>query len=210
MGESLAVRWVLSVASAATAVYHLYVLVCQDGRHRSLRPIIDDALHVLLGLAVIALVWPWGAAVPVILDVVVFTAAALWFAARALFAPSSSVVGFRDLAWYRGVLMAAVVWLAVVISVRMSTLPTEAAASATPTGTMPSMGIGPANNPVTLIAAPTELWVRIPCLVLAFGFTVATFSLLAGIRGRTSNSVVAGVVSALMSAATAFAFIELA
>lgn len=71
----------------------------------------------------IAMPWMWGMSIPVPLSVAVFTAAALWYAFRALFRPASAA-GPGDghphhgpvLLWYHAAMMAAMVWMAVLMS----------------------------------------------------------------------------------------------
>jgi hypothetical protein len=76
-------RWVLSAVFVLTSGFHL---------GRCLRPRrlpgpvaenwISEALHLIMGISMIVMIWPWGAIVPVPVWAAVFTASTGWFAAR--------------------------------------------------------------------------------------------------------------------------------
>ena len=80
--ESL--RWVLTAAFGVTSAFHLV---------RCLRPAVvrrpvgaawvSETLHLLMGVAMVAMIWPWGDVVPALVWVAVFTASTGWFVARA-------------------------------------------------------------------------------------------------------------------------------
>jgi len=184
-----------------------------------------------MGIAMITMLWPWGQGVPVMVYVLVFTAAALWFVSRALFAPATSVGGIGDppltighhgvrgVAWYHAAMMAAMVWMAVVMTVIMSTLPTYSASapsspsspSSMPGMSMPGMDMGSTGSGGGSMVVAVASWIRVPSLLLAAGFVAAAIWLLsAGIRGRRApHSVAAGAVSGVMAAGMAVAFAEM-
>lgn len=231
MVGSAAVRWTLSAVFALTAAYYLYGLARREERRHGPRLVVDDALHVVMGAAMITMLWSWGLAVPVMVYVLVFTSAALWFVARGLFPPTPVVVsigdppvaaghhGFRGLAWYHAAMMGSMVWMAVVMSVTMSTLPVYSPGS-TSTSTssmpgmdmsMPGMDMGSTGSTGGSMVVPVASWIRIPSLLLAACFVAAAVWLLtAGIRGRPArHSVAAGAVSGVMAAGMALAFVEM-
>jgi hypothetical protein len=72
--ESL--RWVLTVALVVASAYHLTRVFLSSDR-------ISEALHFTMGASMVAMLWPWGGAVPAPVWVAVFTASTGWFAARA-------------------------------------------------------------------------------------------------------------------------------
>lgn len=105
-------RWALSAVFAVAAACYLYGLTRSDQRGPGLRLITDDALHVLMAVAMIAMLWSWGSAIPVMAYVLVFTAAALWFVAglcssrrqgRLVSAIRRSLLDTTDLLVWRGI-----------------------------------------------------------------------------------------------------------
>jgi hypothetical protein len=79
-------RWLLTLLFGGAAVFHLL---------RSLRPPaarltpvaehrLYEMLHLVMGLSMIAMIWPWGATVPAAAWIVVFTMPTGWFLVRAL------------------------------------------------------------------------------------------------------------------------------
>lgn len=224
-------RWALSAVFAVTVACYLYGLTQPDQRGPGLRLITDDALHVLMGVAMIAMLWSWGSAIPVMAYVLVFTAAALWFVARALFIPSTAGAaigdppvapghhGFVGMAWYHAAMMASMVWMAVGMAVAMSTLPTASstapstAMDSMPGMSMPGMNMGPVSGSGMsgMSMSTTQSWIRVPNILLAVGFVVAAIWLVAaGVRGRGRHSLIAGALSGLMAVGMAGAFFEMA
>lgn len=222
-------RWALSAVFAVTAACYLYGLAQPDQRGPGLRLVADDALHVLMGVAMIAMLWSWGSAIPVMAYVLVFTAAASWFVARALFIPSTGAAGVGDppvapghhgflgMAWYHAAMMGSMVWMAVAMAVAMSTLPSASASPASGAGmgdmpgmSMPGMDMGPTGGSGISVST-IQIWIRVPNILLAIGFVVAAIWLVtAGVRGRGRHSVVAGALSGLMAVGMAGAFFEMA
>ncbi|OQO93936.1 hypothetical protein B1813_05325 [Saccharomonospora piscinae] len=113
MIESLLLRWVLTGVFAAITVWCARVLLARPTRPAGR---IDAACHVLMGLAMVAMTWPWGMTVPATPQVVLFGAACLWFASRVAFgaerggahAPRPRLAGT-----HHAVLMAGMAWMAV-------------------------------------------------------------------------------------------------
>jgi hypothetical protein len=103
--ESL--RWVLTASFGATCLFHLI---------RCLRPVflsepigenwVSEALHLLMGVAMTAMIWPWSHAVPTPLWVAVFTASTGWFVARTM-----RSAGRRLVPAFFATSMAAMVWM---------------------------------------------------------------------------------------------------
>jgi uncharacterized protein DUF5134 len=94
--ESL--RWVLTLAFGAAAAFHLVRWLWPPAaRH-------EDALHLVMGVSMIVMIWPWGDAVPESTWVTVFTLATGWFVARAASAR-------RVLPLYFASAMGAMVWM---------------------------------------------------------------------------------------------------
>lgn len=109
-------QWLLTVAFAGAAVFHLVRLTSSlraaasrgaavlpptgDGR-------ISESLHLAMSVAMIVMLWPWGARVPAIVWIVVFTASTGWFVVRTVRVP-----GRRLSSGFIAVTTAAMVWMA--------------------------------------------------------------------------------------------------
>jgi hypothetical protein len=74
---------------------------------------LGGGLHVLMSAAMISMWWPWGADIPAIAQVTVFTAAAGWFAGQAIFGGDGQHGGGCQGNWYHAGMMAVMVWLPV-------------------------------------------------------------------------------------------------
>jgi hypothetical protein len=99
--ESL--RWILTVALAGSTVFHLG-RVPRPRVHHEHR--IAESLHAVMGLAMLAMLWPFGRAVPASAWLVVFAGSAGWFAAQASRAGKRWVVPA-----YFATAAAAMVWM---------------------------------------------------------------------------------------------------
>jgi hypothetical protein len=96
-------RWALTVALVAASAFHLVRSVRPAGTEG--RP--AESLHLLMGVSMIAMIWPWGGVMPVAGWVVVFAGASGWFVVRAL----RSVGRLTPL--FFASTMAAMIWMAV-------------------------------------------------------------------------------------------------
>jgi Domain of unknown function (DUF5134) len=96
-------RWALTVALAAASAFHLVRSVRPAGTEG--RP--AESLHLLMGVSMIAMIWPWGGVVPVAGWVAVFAGATGWFVIRAV----RSVA--RLIPVFFASTMAAMIWMAV-------------------------------------------------------------------------------------------------
>jgi hypothetical protein len=74
--ESL--RWLLTLAFAGATGFHLVRWLWRA------EPWHEDAVHLVMGLSMILMIWPWGDIVPESAWITVFTLSASWFLARAL------------------------------------------------------------------------------------------------------------------------------
>jgi Domain of unknown function (DUF5134) len=217
-------QWALTAVFAVAAGYHLVRL----GLHADRWSLLDDGLHVLMSAGMVAMLWPWGAAVPVTVSVLVFTAGALWFVARALLVVSPPVVGAggpaacghhgsRGTAWYHAGMMASMVFMAAAMSAGTS-VPATTADMASDTAMsgmagMPGMdlGAGPAHDGTAGMAMATDAWVQVPSMVLAVVFgAAAVWWVVAGLRSRGGRSWPAVVAGALMAAGMAAVFAQMA
>jgi uncharacterized protein DUF5134 len=122
--ESL--RWVLTAALVLASAYHLTRVPRVLGAER-----VSETLHLTMGVSMVAMLWPWGSAVPAPLWVAVFTASTGWFAARALRSAGRRLA----LSLFAGS-MAAMAWMG-------ATMPAMAASSMSMSmGDMPMEGPG--------------------------------------------------------------------
>lgn len=102
-------RWTLTL---------LFALTTAHGFRRAVMPAtgradrVDHALHTAMGLAMIAMVWPWGMSLAAGPQIVVFVAGALWFVCAAPFRAGDGT-RFKGLlsALAQAVLMGAMAWM---------------------------------------------------------------------------------------------------
>jgi len=82
-------RWLLTVTITVSTAFHL---------HPALRPSltqnhrITEFLHVVMGAAMVAMLWPFGRLIPASTWLVLFTGSAGWFAVRASLIPEQRIV----------------------------------------------------------------------------------------------------------------------
>jgi hypothetical protein len=171
---------------ALTGGYYLVRLV----RDRNRNDRVVDGSHLLMSVLMIMMPLGWSARVPAGPQIVVFTAAALWYAylflfrPRAIFETMDSHHSGRPRLAYHAAMMLAMVWMAVI----MAPLPGSGRAAAATTGTstagqqvsMPGMSMSgmsmtgtPATSPgaSTMIAHP---WADPLSIMIGIGFAVAT------------------------------------
>jgi hypothetical protein len=219
-------RWTLSAAFAVAAGYYI-ARVAGKWRPRPGRwSAFGVALHALMGIAMIVMFW--SATVPIMLYVTVFTGAMLWFIAEALFfarpATGGPVLIGHD-AWYNAMMMGSMVWMGVVMSAMSppaSAIPDSAQMSSGDMASMAGMSMSgmsisaPASGGMDAMPG-LPMWTKPPCVLLAIVFCAAAIRLVAhGLRpvffrrARAGTSVTAEVIGALMAAAMAVTFAEMA
>ena len=240
MVTSEAVRVALTGVFATVCVWYLVVLCRVVTRLSRKLAVVSIGLHVLMCLAMISMVWPWGTRVPVIALVTVFTAGAAWFAGLALFRVREAGhdlghAAGRFAGWYQAAMMGAMVWMAVAMSAVTAPagLLAAGAAGQTSSGAMPGMDMGATTaastsgtstsaSTTTLsafsFAHPTGL-VSTVCLALcvvsfAAGawFAVAALRALAApdLAGARTGSTVHDGMGALMAAGMGVALLAMA
>jgi hypothetical protein len=109
--ESL--RWLLTAALVVASAYHLTRVPRVPGAER-----VAETLHLVMGVAMVAMLWPWGAAVPAPVWVAVFTASTGWFLLRAVRLTARRVVSVL----FAGS-MAAMAWMGAAMSAMASATP---------------------------------------------------------------------------------------
>lgn len=195
MITSEAVRVALTAVFAAVCLWYLAILGRVATRLSRRLAVISIGLHVLMCLAMISMLWPWGTRVPVIALVTVFTAGAAWFAGLALFRVREAAHGLghaagRFAGWYQAGMMGAMVWMAVAMSA--ATAPAGLLAAGQPQVTsggmsgMSGMSMGTATGATgaaSATASPATLsaftlghqlgWVGTVCLALCVVFFAA-------------------------------------
>lgn len=238
MVTSEAVRVALTAVFAAVCVWYLVILCRVVTRLSRKLAVISIGLHVLMCLAMISMVWPWGSRVPVIALVTVFTAGAAWFAGLALFRVRAAGhdlghAAGRFAGWYQAAMMGAMVWMAVAMSAATAPagLLAAGAAGQTSSGGMSGMSMGASSAsgasgtvgtsaalPAFTFAHPAG-WVGTVCLALcvvffAAGawFAVAALRVLAApdLAGRRTGSTVHDGMGALMAAGMGVALLAMA
>jgi hypothetical protein len=117
-------RWVLAALFGFSAGYCAWRLL-RSGALRSgrLRGCVGHVFHLLMCLSMLAMIWPGTPTAPYSAQVVVFAVATFWFAALAVGGSSRrpGLTGFacasgRGAAWYHTTMMAAMLWMAAVMS----------------------------------------------------------------------------------------------
>jgi hypothetical protein len=129
--ESL--RLLLTAAFGGASVFHLLRCVRPAGHfpHPAGEHRFSEVLHLLMGVAMVVMIWPVGRLVPGPLWVAVFTLSAGWFAARAV-----RSTGRRLVLGFFATAMGAMVWMGV-------TRPAPASAhDHVERGGMPGMSLG--------------------------------------------------------------------
>jgi hypothetical protein len=173
--------WWLTALFGMTALFHTGRIVVSRGSH----PVdfAADGLHVLMSVAMVAMVWPWGMRVPAIGYGAVFTAAAAWFGAVAMYRLGPAHAGHGGVlgAWYHAAMMASMVWMALVMSVSAEPLAVVTAGGRS-AGGMAMAGMSmPASSPGGAPAPSGAMpgWAGWSCRALAVGFAVAALIFIA-------------------------------
>ena len=171
MITSLGLRWGLTALFAVCVGLYTRQAIGAGGWQSRL----GWSLHVLMAIAMIAMAWPLGMSVPMLLYVLVFTAAALYFVYLGLFGPH------LNHAFYHAVMMGAMVVMAVVM--QSGTMPgmtlTSTSAMA---GHDMSMASAAATDAGSHLVSPP--WLSVLCGLAATGFLgVALWSLVVLIQG---------------------------
>lgn len=101
-------QWALTAAFSVAALFHLVGWVRPAGAGR---PPVDgrrttELLHLVMCVAMIAMVWPWGSRVPASIWIGTFAISAGWFVARAVRTP-----GRRRVPAFFATAAAAMIWM---------------------------------------------------------------------------------------------------
>lgn len=159
MVTNAALQLILSVIFGVSGIYFVVRLFIGVG---SVDRIINLA-HVLMSATMFAMVWPWGAHVPLAPQFIVFSVAAVWFVYLAVFRPNVPFGAISAhhrrplLLGYHAIMMASMVWMAA----QMSLTPMSKS--------MASMSMGTPSHAMT---APS--WALAISFVFAAFFALAT------------------------------------
>lgn len=194
---------------ALTGGYYLFRLIRDPGWNDR----ILDATHLLMSVLMMTMPLGWSTRIPAGLQIVLFTAAALWYAYLLMFRPYavSETVGShhagRPRLLYHVGMMLAMVWMAAI----MAPLPGSAASASTmPDASMEGMimpGMGPAHGASGAVVAPVHGWAHPVSVMLGIAFGLATvwyvvrFVITGGAAGRPDGRKLADNGAAALMAA---------
>ena len=217
-------RWVLSVLFAGLGAWYLAAAGREllPGRRR-LVPAVGSGLHVAMCAVMIGMSWPWGAGIPAIAQVTVFTAGGGWFAGQALFGartcpagagePAIGPAGGHGVSWYHAAMMGAMVWMAVAMSALAN--PVAAApvsgSAAMAAGSMSGMAMSAGPDQAAMATGAPAGWVSAGCLLLCAAFFAAALYFAALLWQRPDRGALLGTgAGALMAAGMAVTLLEMA
>lgn len=166
MGE-VALRWTVTILFGASIATYAYILVAQVGRWTST---VDHLLHLVMSAAMILMAWGVGMSLPLVVPMVFFLVAGLWFARAA--GRVRTATGDRLTNGYYAVMMAAMAWMFAAMN---GELPSQfghtydRAESAAPAIGMPGMDM-PAHE--TSSAQPAAEWIATVNWIAALGFAI--------------------------------------
>lgn len=205
-------RWVLSALFAGLGAWYLAAAgreLFPAGRRRRLVPAVGAGLHAVMCAVMIGMSWSWGAGIPAIAQVTVFTAGGGWFVGQALFGARAGT------SWYQAATMAAMVWMAVAMSA-LTTPATVPAGSGTagtagPMGAMPGMAAAAGPGSAALAVGAPAWWVSAGCLLLCAAFFGAALYFATTLWLRPGRSALLGAgTGSLMAAGMAVTFLQMA
>ena len=220
--------WLLSALFTTTAACYAgtALVAVASSRLGGRRVAVNAGLHVLMSVAMIAMLWSWGSVIATITQVTVFTAAAAWYVALVVFG-SRTRPGqghdHHDAALgnlYHAGMMGSMVWMAVV----MSAMSTPLAVATPASGGMAGMDDGPTvagggtstamSMPMPMGSAPG--WIRSSCLVLgvvfllgAAGYLLAMATRVVRRRNGATGAVLPYAIGAAMAVGMALVFLDM-
>lgn len=226
MGTDSVTGWLVILIFIATGLYSAAHLVARPQRGPAL---VGHGLHLVMSAAMVVMWSSWGARIPLIGYVTVFTASTFWYVGTALLPwNGSGVTGIRDtghrhhggILWYHAAMMASMVWMAVAMYSTIARRPTPGVAESSAAGRMAGMDMSHGSMGASgMTMAGTPAWIAVPCLILAMAGGLATAWLAAAaLRAATdrrvplrwTGPVVGGIAGALMAAGMAVSFYEMA
>lgn len=203
---------------AITAGYYLFRLARDPGWDDRLL----DLTHLLMAVLMIMVPLGWSIRVPAGVQIVLFTAAALWYAQLLMFRPSalSETAGShhdgRPRLLYHAGMMLAMVWMAVIMAPLPGSGGTTTASDA-PDVSMQGMimpGTGPSPEASAVTVAPVHGWADPVSIMIGAAFGVAAiwylvrFVIVGAATDRTNGLRLADLgVAALMATGMALSYL---
>jgi hypothetical protein len=206
-------RWVLSALFAGLGAWYLAAAgrdLFPAGRRR-LVPAVGAGLHTVMCAVMIGMSWSWGAGIPAIAQVTVFTAGGGWFAGQALFG-ARTAAGGHGASWYYAAMMGAMVWMAVAMSALTAPATVPAGSgTAGPMGAMPGMAAAAGPGPAAMTVGAPAWWVSASCLLLCAAFFGAALYFATTLWLRPGRGALLGAgTGSLMAAGMAVTFLQMA
>lgn len=175
LGSGDALTWLVTAWFGVLGVVAVVATVRSTGWSAR----VSSGAHALMCLAMAVMPWPWATGVPAVVPVLLFSAAVLWFAGLVVFRPGGAHHAGAPLLAYHAVMMAAMVWMAVL----MSAMPDDASG---PGGAdnlvvghdmagMAGMDLsGPASQPLATGTVALPGWAWLPSAAFVAVFAVAS------------------------------------
>jgi hypothetical protein len=139
-------RLILTVLFAVVAAFSLYRAIRPGPADHAPADRLSHALHAAMGLAMLAMTWPWGMRLPAAPQVLLFTLATLWFLLIALLPTGKLTGGHPRLhSILHAVMMGAMAWMIAAMANAMP--PARPGGSG---GDMPGMVMGPSGSTSTM------------------------------------------------------------
>ncbi len=188
MIDNTALQFSLTVLFIVAAAYYLVPAVTAN----PVSDRVDAALHAVAGLAMVAMLWPWGMVIPPMAGVVVFTGAAGWFAVKAALGRENP---YRH--WYHGAMMASMIVMWMVMA---DLGPATAGHSDAAMAPMAMAGTEMPHHHV--VPSPSAPWMAHTSLALGVAYLLATACFaVVGWRTRGARHAAASTVMAAGMAA---------
>lgn len=130
MIESAELAWILTIVFAVTGIVCAIRCVQPEvgGQPQYIADRVSSGCHFLMSAGMLAMVWPWGMEISLTAQILVFSAAALWFVAalvmrsRVRSCAAHGVVMGRAHQLHHGLLMVAMVWMLALMPMAMDAM----------------------------------------------------------------------------------------
>ncbi|MFV8050686.1 DUF5134 domain-containing protein [Mycobacterium sp. 48b] len=169
MIADLALRWVVTVLFALSAVECTYALLGSRGRPGVA---VSQLLHLAMAIAMVVMAWPRGAELPALVPMYFFLAAAVWFAAGLV---RSATTQGRVADGYHAAMMLAMAWMYAAMNGNVPARHAETvAAGSHDMHAMHMAGHGGGSTAMAMEHVSVQpLWIPAVNWLLAIGFVIA-------------------------------------